>query len=573
MIVVDGASGEAVKNAVNSGKAQNIRAMMDNSMYTFEGLADSRLGLDKMSVERGWANLLTGTTAHQVGVQNEYGEVNGVDKLETPSFLKRLKETKDGLKVSLYAFDTAFHDVFGRDADKKQIATTDNDTKDAVIAEINAQSSVSSDVIVIQFGNVNKTGEEKGFWENEYAPTEDVIDAIGETDRYIGEILKVLETRPDYVQENWLVVITSSYGGAYDGNTDVETLYLDPRLNTFSMMYNSRFSPKLLQKPSDDELLYNFYSPYFVGPGQRATTNAVMTGNTEFFNMGKRYSSDANEKVDTNSYTIHFRMIDYHNDPWGHRNILSKRYGTSGEGWQIRYSSNTYVEFYSNNRNGNFWITSATRRDGEWHSYTVVIKECGSTQYADSMFFYLDGALNTRCRINGDAAMWTDAPLVIGHIYSPDRPSQAKVIINDLQFYNVALPADFIAANHCATELDLLGEEYEYWDELVGYYPNDREEDAIYPYLKDYSKYASNNKRLYFNKPVGSFVPSDNYVTRERRGITSDNICPNIDESYYRAVISTVDLSYQVFMWFGTPIDMSWNLEGTGWPVNYDYMD
>ena len=30
--------------------------------------------------------------------------------------------------------------------------------------------------------------------------------------------MKVLEARPRYVQENWLVVITSSYGGVYEGN-------------------------------------------------------------------------------------------------------------------------------------------------------------------------------------------------------------------------------------------------------------------------------------------------------------------------------------------------------------------
>ena len=30
--------------------------------------------------------------------------------------------------------------------------------------------------------------------------------------------MKALEARPRYVQENWLVVITSSYGGVYEGN-------------------------------------------------------------------------------------------------------------------------------------------------------------------------------------------------------------------------------------------------------------------------------------------------------------------------------------------------------------------
>lgn len=94
--------------------------------------------------------------------------------------------------------------------------------------------------------------------------------------------MKALEARPRYVQENWLVVITSSYGGVYEGNVTPASLYDDPRLNSFMMLYNSRFASKLLQRPGSDELQYKFYSPYFVGPGQKATTNAVMTGNTEF---------------------------------------------------------------------------------------------------------------------------------------------------------------------------------------------------------------------------------------------------------------------------------------------------
>ena len=60
--------------------------------------------------------------------------------------------------------------------------------------------------------------------------------------------MKALEARPRYVQENWLVVITSSYGGVYEGDVTPASLYDDPRLNSFMMLYNSRFASKLLQR-------------------------------------------------------------------------------------------------------------------------------------------------------------------------------------------------------------------------------------------------------------------------------------------------------------------------------------
>ena len=59
MVVIDGASGIAVNEAYNTRKASVIRSMTDRSLFTFYGLADNEEGVSK---ERGWANLLTGTT-------------------------------------------------------------------------------------------------------------------------------------------------------------------------------------------------------------------------------------------------------------------------------------------------------------------------------------------------------------------------------------------------------------------------------------------------------------------------------------------------------------------------------
>ena len=95
----------------------------------------------------------------------------------------------------------------------------------------------------------------------------------------------------------------------------------------------------------------------------------------------------------------------------------------------------------------------------------------------------------------------------IGHTFSPDRPSQANLYINDLQFYNVALPADIIAEYHCTTKLDLLGELYPYWNNLVGYYPNDREDDIGLSYLEDYSKYTSIKDYTSINRLVRLRLP------------------------------------------------------------------
>lgn len=562
MVVIDGASGIAVNEAYNTRKAPVIRSMTDKSMFTFYGLADSKEGVSK---DRGWANLLTGTTKNGLDVTQDIGE------LETPSFLQRLKEADENLKVSFYSSDTSFFGAFGAVADTKKKTSTDSETTDALIAEINGETI--SDIVVAQFGGVQQAGEQYGFWKNETTPTTEVIDAIYDVDVLIGKMMKALETRPLYVQENWLVVITSSYGGVYEGDITPASLYDDPRLNSFMMLYNSRFASKLLQKPSSDELQYKFYSPYFVGPGQKATTNAVMTDNTDFFNMGKRWSSDPAEEVDKSGYTIQFKMFDAHGDPWGNRNIISKRNQKAGAGWQLMFSGNTQVEFAADFVDGSVLRLPSTRRDKLWHSYTLVIKEIDDTQKGDSILFYLDGVYQTGRKIDGSKDVSTDMPLAIGHTFAPDRPSQANLYVNDLQFYNVALPADIIAEYHCTTKLDLLGDSYPYWDNLVAYYPNDREDDIGLSYLEDYSKYTSKDKRLYFNKPVGTFSPTDDVVTRKQESIVTPQVCPLIDDSYYKTVLNTVDLPYQIFQWFGESINSSWNFDGEGWALEYVFFN
>lgn len=85
--------------------------MTDKSLFTFYGLADNEEGVSK---ERGWANLLTGTTKNGLDVNQ------GIDELETPSFLQRLKEADENLKVSFYSSDTEFFGAFGSVANTKE---------------------------------------------------------------------------------------------------------------------------------------------------------------------------------------------------------------------------------------------------------------------------------------------------------------------------------------------------------------------------------------------------------------------------------------------------------------------
>ena len=78
--------------------------MTDKSLFTFYGLADNEEGVSK---ERGWANLLTGTTKNGLDVNQ------GIDELETPSFLQRLKEADENLKSAFILPIRSFSELSG----------------------------------------------------------------------------------------------------------------------------------------------------------------------------------------------------------------------------------------------------------------------------------------------------------------------------------------------------------------------------------------------------------------------------------------------------------------------------
>jgi hypothetical protein len=588
LLVIDGASGHAVKNAVNTRNAQTIRAMLDHSMYTFEGLADSKQEAQHVTLARGWANLLTGVTDN--GVTVDAADLAG---MTAPSLLQ-LAKTGGQIRTGLFASSETFYNAFATNADVKVLSPNDTASTNALITEI--ASSETDNFIVAQLGSVQKAGDSAGFYETgvEPTPTAEIIEAVKTVDALIAKIMKSLQARENYEKENWLVIIASSYGGDYPNSLNASAYYNYPDRNVFLMMYNARFQSSLLQRPSDDALRYEYFSPYFTGRNNATggMHNAVME-NTTFFDMDRRQAASTYENMDSTEYTIAFKMIDLSTDASGvyngngNHSILSKRNGTSGNGWDIRFNGQN-VQWDSNNfrdgaygsvQSGRSMRTRSNPRRTGWHTYHFVWverppKSTGSTdrQCADSSYIYLDGVLVDVKQGKGDQTMTNILPITIGDNNYNQSNNSSQVVITDIQFYNVALPPEFISANHCKTKIDELSEEWEYWDNLLAYYPNDRESDWNLPYIKDYSKYADDSKRLWYNKPHGSYTPTVNLsLTTQGRDISS-NLCPQPDASYYLEVFNTVDIGYQTMQWLGIPVQYG-TLEGLGWPIKYDYME
>lgn len=550
-IVLDGASGKAVNTAYTTQRAPNIRAMRDNAMVTFEGLADSRHdNLPTFINERGWANLMTGVSDHGIGLETESGGgIKPIEELTTPSFLARIKEDQDNKKISLYAADNAFYEAFAKDADITKSTDTDVVAKDAAISEISSKSAIASDLILVQFSGVQNAGMTHGFYDDDGEPSEAVVNAISDIDSYIGELKQALEKRENYKKENWLIVVTSTYGGLYTKPVDATTYYDDPRLNTFTMIYNYQVVSKVLAKPSSSELRYKYFTPRYLGTDQN---DFARIEDTNLFEL----------EADR-SYTVQFMY--YSSAKTSHHlSILSKsERHQGGKGWTV-HGDGSRIKFTVGGRS--VWTSQQSEdpyvnTDGKWHTVTLVFNRDTKRFLA-----YIDGKYSTH-RDQQNMTLPTDLScpdfsLTIGDIRNSPTNNKADFSITNLQFYDVALPEEFILRNHGLTKLEEVKNEY--WNNLRGYWPCDREEDMEQPELKDYSQYAithNGESNMQLNSKIWTLGNS-----------VEENLTPSPDESFYHSVINNVDIASQTMQWLGLSVS-KWNFESVGKPLEYTFME
>lgn len=545
-IVIDGASGTAVKQANNSRRTNNIRKMLANSVYTFDGLADTQ----SKSVDnvKGWRNLMTG--------------INDDDIQKNASSVFALAK-QAGYTTALYSPSADTYNIYGKDADKATHTADDAAAVSSLVDELKKDSV--ADYTVVELDGVMQAGEQNGFFDATGQHAADaVINALSTIDGYIGEVKTALEARPKYSDEKWLVVVTSNYGGSKDNEGESEYEKMDRKV--FSMIYNNRFNAKLLQGPAASETpQYKYFTLTYSGSGK---TESATVNDPSLFDF--TYDPEETDSTKMPGYTVQFMYMDSYNTKDKSFSLVSKARRASpnrnnNDGWavlcryqsfKLRYDGKDALP-YSHNGTGRL-------TDGKWHVLTFVF------DYKNAVLkTFKDGNLEMKSGktivLDRDISTGNAAPLRIGKLLGSKVAAGAFHITN-LQVYNVALPDSFIADHYKQAYIDRLGSKYKYWNNLIGYWPCDREEEYNGSVLHDYSKYGSILKGVNSGR---SDMTIDNPVWTV--GSSSDpNVKPYIEASYYQKVLNTVDLSSQSFQWLGIQIENGWQWEGIARALPYN---
>ena len=177
----------------------------------------------------GWSSFLTGVWADKHGVNDNRFE--GKNYEQFPHFFAYVKRQYPRARTASFVdwepIDT--HIVSHTDVRKVYPAKgADGYTEmDRQIADDATEFLASDDphAVVVYFGAVDETGHRDGF----HPTVDSYIAAIETVDTHVGRLIRALRSRPEYEQENWLVVVSTDHGGRGTGHGGGHDI---PEINT-----------------------------------------------------------------------------------------------------------------------------------------------------------------------------------------------------------------------------------------------------------------------------------------------------------------------------------------------------
>ena len=118
--------------------------------------------------------------------------------------------------------------------------------KDAKLANKAAEFLVhgNPDAVFVYFGQVDEIGHQDGF----HPSVPSYLQALQAVDAHVASLMKAIQSRPEYLAENWLVVISTDHGGRgrkHRGGHDVPEI-----LTTFLVVSGSSIRKGLIDEPS-----------------------------------------------------------------------------------------------------------------------------------------------------------------------------------------------------------------------------------------------------------------------------------------------------------------------------------
>jgi hypothetical protein len=198
-------------DALTAANTPNLDALMIAGVYSPDALND-----DITISGPGWSDILCGVRSdkHFV-VDNSFSGSNYVDY---PSLFQRIENTYSAVNTVSICHWAPINDyIVGTDADVIVNVGADNEVRDSAVDQL---ENSDPHAMFIHFDDVDYAGHGYGFSPD----VPQYISSIEVADAQVGVVLSALYSRPNYAQEDWLIIVTHDHGGVgySHGGTSLE---------------------------------------------------------------------------------------------------------------------------------------------------------------------------------------------------------------------------------------------------------------------------------------------------------------------------------------------------------------
>ncbi len=207
IIGIDGVRSDAFIQA----QTPTIDALIENGIYSPNALND-----DITISGPGWSAILCGVWSTKHLVTGNDFTINDYESF--PSLFRHAEEYDPSIStLSICHWDPINDYIVQNFVDFKLNVSTDAEVSNQASSYI---SSNDPDLIFLHFDDVDHAGHSYGFSPN----VSQYISAIETTDSHLIPIINAIEQRPNYANEDWLILISSDHGGVGNshGGTSIE---------------------------------------------------------------------------------------------------------------------------------------------------------------------------------------------------------------------------------------------------------------------------------------------------------------------------------------------------------------
>lgn len=513
-IIVDGARGESI----NVTRAARVPDLTDNSLQSYASVSDES-GLPATT----WTDMLTGVKKSKHKVTK--ADFSGNNLANYPMFFKYIKDKNSNLRTAAFTSTPIISTKLVSHADVNLSFNNDDAAvKNAVINELKEEKAT---VVLAELSGVDRAGMQSGY----DAGYKVYRDAIYLTFDYINEMVNALKQRKTYEAENWLIVVASNQGGDFiiPPSQNDGSLFSKPLLNSFTLLYNSRFAYQFFSRPNAAAVPYEGKA---VSYNASAIFGSIDAARSSIYNFGT-----------TGEYTVQLKVKiksrGTNNPP-----ILAKAddTGNSSAGWSfLLTAANSSWRFQLAGSS-----VSGTALDLDtWYTLTGKLYMEGGTR---RMKVFTNGVLNNQGAMTANGTS-TTAALNLGSSKSSFGGGSSQTTITDVRIYNTALADDYIAGNYCKTDVrpnDI------YYKNLIGYWPS---MDGVGNQLVDHSL----SKRNFILNGAYTWTPFNEL---------SENLCSDLPDDIYTRMPNGIDIPSFIFGWMGIQ-SLGLNLDGKTWVPTY----